>query len=666
MSAERPTIASCPHCRAILLRTQRALIHPTASERDEIERALGTFWFEHTTTRFDGRFHRCPGREPIVFAPEHPRSTDESRNLPGSGHSAYRGPHLDIKTSNIARRFLLIAAFVAGIASSSSAQQGSNTPYQRPSVGKEFVVESHPTQRPARSGRTVDQSVLLTGGTARAGNEPARATFNAAQAPPNGSWQGMELADGRYQILDTLRQASAGVVYLAHDRNLDADVVIEVPAFPPVHNHESKARFMRAVRSGARLVHPHLVRVTEVGTHNDAPFVVAEHRAGGSLKFRRPVGPDGRPTPVAPHSLEQWLPDVSDALDYLHTRNRLYREVSLANILFDENGRASLGGLGMAEAIAEWLGPSSEGTAVSHAWLAGPSPTIAPEIVAGGPADGRADQYALAATVYELLSGHPPFEGQTQAGILEKESSIEPPELCQICPTLSATLSSAVQRGLSRDPRQRFPDCKAFAHSVVSAAREPGLIREPPTEPASVTRTDRSHQSRPLLGLPIINRQGASQASLVILGTVCGFLIVALGLSLRQKRSRSTTANQAVGRPIPESLPLANSAIIDGKSRSLSGATTLEGAENRLPDVRRHTTELAGRPHLNPLPAYLPAKSTGRELVRLPDLDPLMDRPKSRLADNLLPVTSTVPAPATTLPQVLGKGPLPPARRRAS
>ncbi|WP_074313515.1 serine/threonine protein kinase [Singulisphaera sp. GP187] len=655
------------------------------SEREEIERALGEFWFEHSTTRFDGRFHRCLGRDPIVFTSENRKSNDESRDAPDAGHPIYRGPHRDLKTANFARRILLVVAVVASLSANSSAQQGSGSPYHRYSAADASQSLEHlSTHLSEGSRRSVDRCVLLAGRTIEAETESVRAPSSPARPLRVGSWQGMKLANGRYQILDTLRQAAAGVVYLAHDRNLDADVIVEVPAFPPVPNHESKARFMRAVRSGARLVHPHLVKVTEVGTYENTPFVVAEHRTGGSLKFRRPVGPDGRPAPVAPRSLEQWLPDVADALDFLHARNRFSREVSLANILFDENGHASLGGLGMAEAMAEWLPPSTPGGSPPSAngQLAGGSAILAPEIVAGAPADGQSDQYALAATVYELLSGHPPFEGQTSAGVFEKETSIDPPELRQVCPTISIALCSAVHRGLARDPQQRFPDCNAFAQAVVSAARQSGPTPVPKAGSAVVRPTERSplNPKRTIAGLPMIDRRETAPTNQVILGVACGCLIVVIGATARRKRSRATAFNQAVistqdgGRAIAGSLPLAHSAKLDATPRSLADSTTHRGSENRVLDVRCHATELAGRPHfdqrpapaLASKPALLPALSSGRDLVQLPNLDPSTDRPKTRLADNLLPVASTVPARSESLPQVIGKRPLILARRIAS
>jgi serine/threonine protein kinase len=692
MPTERPTIASCPHCRAILLRTERALIHPTGIEREEIERALGDYWFEHSNSRFDGRYHRCLGREPIVFTsnPSHDRrSTDESREGHDSGHAPYRGPHRDLRVSSQFRRSLLVAAICAGLAAISSAQE------PRPLLIETHRADPTPThqlaapQSPAsdvprildhflttqsKGGRPIaDEHVVLSRGAAEAGNAPGLPPPLAGQPMRSGSWQGMVLASGRYQIFDILRVASAGVVYLAHDRNLDADVVVEVPALPPVQDSESTARFMRAVRSLASLVHPHLVKVTEVGTHDDAPFVVAEHRAGGSLKFRRPVGPDGRPSPVSPRSLEQWLPDVSDALDFLHTRDRIYREVSPANILFDDNGHASLGGVGIAQASAEWLRPASRGVPTTAGRrLAGPSPILAPEIVEGGPADGRADQFALAATVYELLCGHSPFEGRELAEVFVKGSITEPPELCRICPSISEALSSAVHRGLSQDPGCRFPDCKAFARAVVSAAREPSPTVVAVNMPAIVGRTSEFDLRGMLSGLPKIDRRGRSATTQVALGMASCVLIGVLGAAASRLRSRRTVTDEAVsprqaaGHPVHELRRLPGSFHLDGMPRSLPNSSKRQDAGTRVLEIRRHASELAGRSHLPQVPALLSSGAVGTELLPLPNLDPVADRPKTRLADNLLPVVSPNPGQIRSLPQEPGPKPLALDHRRAS
>src|SRR5207302_313772 len=96
---------------------------------------------------------------------------------------------------------------------------------------------------------------------------------------------------------------------------------------------------------------------------------------------------------------------------------------------------------------------------------------MAPEIVLGQPFDGRIDQYALAVTVFELLAGRPPFEGPTPMAVLVQRTTDDPPTLAALRPGMAVALSTAVARGLSKDPAQRFPSCAAFAKAVLTASR---------------------------------------------------------------------------------------------------------------------------------------------------------------------------------------------------
>lgn len=435
MSSQLPAIASCPRCGTIVLRMSESLVHPTSGERETIRNALGSYWFHHSRTKFDGRFHRCPEYERLDL--------ESARRI--HMHSGMRRS-VPLKQSS---RSWIVALLLAIAFCGPPGEAGAGGPAPPGTTG-ETSARTH-RARPA----SIDGSA----------SQPA--------------WLGLELSDGRYQIIETLGEGASGSTYRARDRDVQADVDIEVPHRPAVGDAAFSDRFIREVRGLANLTHPHLVKVTEVGRRRDSPFAVAEHLSGGSLRFRRPTERDGRPAPSSPETLLAWLPDVAEALDFLHSRGRLHRDVRPDNILFDERGQAYLGRLALAEGIASATavepvkGPTLAGITM------GPPGYMAPEQVSGQPIDGRADQYALAVIVYEWLSGRRPFQGHTAMSVLVQQLTREPPALHRVRPGISESLSGVVERALSRDPRQRFADCSTFARAVLETT--PGRGPSPTT-----------------------------------------------------------------------------------------------------------------------------------------------------------------------------------------
>lgn len=506
MPAELPTIAACPDCRMILIRTSRALVHPMSGERERIVRALGLYWFEHSRTRFDGRFHCCDGR--------HRRTRPAAPNKEAGRPSNAAHPDMEPPDEPAGRawiRFWCLLGTLAVLLSRPVAAQDLAGPSAlSPSLAK---LE----QAPAGEPKNLEHDTYATD-LADAASDPARDRAGVEPGDEATSWKGGELADGRYQIVDTLRDDPTGSVYLAHDRNLDTHVIVEVPNLAKGASSTRSARFVQAIRALARLAHPHLVRVTEVGTRGGRPYVISEHLSGGSLKFRRPVGPSGRPEPMPVETLPEWLPAVAGALDYLHSQERTHADLKPANILFDAQGRAYLGGLGMAEATA----------VASH--------------------DSRADQRSLARTVYALLSGQPCQEPQ--------DASATPAQphrpLHLVVPSVSEPLSQVVERGLSPDPAERFPDCAAFARAALSAAQrgseprrgEKAALAGGATQPLKVRRGGSGNAEGP--------REPSYARSLVAAGLLGSTLIAAVGAGSRRRSARSKPTT--IRRPRPRAL----------------------------------------------------------------------------------------------------------------
>src|SRR5208283_5526891 len=227
-------------------------------------------------------------------------------------------------------------------------------------------------------------------------------------------------------------------------------------------------RFGTEIRSLVALSHPHIVKIIDVGEFRDLPFVVMQYLAGGSLKDRIATGPRGELEPMPLSSLRDWLPDIARALDFIHSQHHIHRDVKPANILFDRHGYAFLGDFGIIKALtsetADWKGNSM----TAPGFLVGTPNYVAPEIVMGRPFDGRVDQYSLAMSVYEVLSGYNCMEEPTPSATVVNQTMVVPPRLTEILPDVPNRLSDAILRGQSKDPAERFETCSLMAEEILS------------------------------------------------------------------------------------------------------------------------------------------------------------------------------------------------------
>ncbi len=179
-------------------------------------------------------------------------------------------------------------------------------------------------------------------------------------------------------------------------------------------------------------------------------------------------------------SLNEWLPPVAAALDFVHKQGYVHRDVKPGNILFDAHGNAYVSDFGIAKVVAGGANCNVVGPETRAGVMWGSRPYMPPEMLGGGGYDGRADQYALAITVYEALSGRMPFPGGSAQQILKQQILGELVPLHKLVPASPPALWQVLARALGSEPQQRFTDCATFAAAVrsVATASSAGVVAD--------------------------------------------------------------------------------------------------------------------------------------------------------------------------------------------
>jgi serine/threonine-protein kinase len=273
----------------------------------------------------------------------------------------------------------------------------------------------------------------------------------------------MPLAEGErfagYIIVRLLGAGGMGEVYLAQHPRLPRRDALKVLPATVSSDPEYRARFEREADIAATLWHPHIVGVHDRGEFHGQLWIAMDYVDGTDAAELLAKYPHGLPQ----RQVLDIITGVAEALDYAHQCRLLHRDVKPSNILMSrlESGeqRILLADFGIARFENESSGLTQTNMTVGTVSYA------APEQLMGRDIDGRADQYALAATAYHLLTGAPPFQHSNPAVVISQHLSAQPPSLSERRPEL-ADLDPAIRKALSKDPGDRFARCVDFAHSL--------------------------------------------------------------------------------------------------------------------------------------------------------------------------------------------------------
>ena len=259
---------------------------------------------------------------------------------------------------------------------------------------------------------------------------------------------------GRYRIIHRLGQGGFGTVYLAHDDDLDRNVAIKVPNPERIAHPKDAEAFLTEARILAKLDHPNIVPVHDVGrTAGGLCFVVSKLIEGSDLAVRM------RRARFPFRDSAELVATVADALHYAHTRGLVHRDIKPGNILIDASGKPSVADFGLAlrdEDFGKTRG------------LAGTPLYMSPEQARGEGhlVDGRSDIFSLGVVFYELLTGRKPFRGDSLPQIIEQVTQAEARPPRQVDDTIPKELERICQKALSKRASERYTTAKDMVEDL--------------------------------------------------------------------------------------------------------------------------------------------------------------------------------------------------------
>ena len=322
---------------------------------------------------------------------------------------------------------------------------------------------------------------------------------------------------GRYDVERELGAGGMGQVLLGRDVALDRPVAIKVIAPDLASSPASRQRFLREARTVARLRHPNIVAVYAAGEADGLLYFVMEYVEGESLrqKLEREGRADGER--IAPSVA--LLADLARALGYAHAQGVVHRDVKPENVLLDAaTGRAMLTDFGVARAFASGNDSDADSAVTRTGFVVGSPRYMSPEQAVGErELDGRSDIYSLGLVAYEMFAGSAPFTGSSPMAVLTKQLTEAPPPLAQRRPDLPAEITGAIDRALSKQPRDRWPTAEEFARAISGAsASDPNFAAAVPSPSATpVARVSTAVTPTAVTAAPRVRRRWLAMSAVV-------------------------------------------------------------------------------------------------------------------------------------------------------
>lgn len=283
----------------------------------------------------------------------------------------------------------------------------------------------------------------------------------------------------RYRVDDLIGRGGMASVYRGYDLTLGRAVAIKVLRRDLAEDAAFRTRFRLEAQSASRMAHPTIVRVFDAGEDTETgadgrphpvPYIVMELVHGALLKDLIAQGP------IPTEDAVRYADGILEALEYSHRAGVVHRDIKPGNVMIPDSSSAAgsqghearadvkVMDFGIARAVSDSSSTVAETTAII-----GTAAYFSPEQAKGEPVDARADLYSTGVVLYELLTGRPPFRGDTPVAVAYQHVSETPIAPSEVNEDVPRGLDAVVLRALAKDPFQRFPDAAAFREALDAA-----------------------------------------------------------------------------------------------------------------------------------------------------------------------------------------------------